>query len=347
MRGNDLRRKDPTEPEIHGIIIVPLWKALALLFVVPLVLLALIVGFAEGSLFSTGVVLAAALGCVAVGTIIGFLFGLPRTTQRDSDEVRDNTNLEQVSDWLVKVLIGASLVQLGKVKSALITYSELLASSVASDCAPFALFLMVYFGVLGFLGAFLLTKLGMPYALKKALESVKDQKAIDLASEAQVMASVLPVMEGALTGISRRQSNTTAATDAEKNEARRAIEVGRDGLTRYPTNRPIAIVLGRLIKEFDGKKEAIAHLDQVVSSFEAAKMTAGNDATNYAALLYNRACYKNLLSDETEEPEKSKLKQSAVEDLQKSWVLDEQNKKEAEQDSDLASLLRELNRTKG
>ena len=56
------------------------------------------------------------------GAAIGFLFGLPRAEKyryikkNDVDhnakeyEYADNTNLEEVSDWLTKIIVGLSLV---------------------------------------------------------------------------------------------------------------------------------------------------------------------------------------------------------------------------------------------
>lgn len=58
------------------------------------------------------------VGCAAwlSGSVLGFLFGVPRfqaDPQADSNRMLPNTNLEQVSDWLTKIIIGATLVQLG------------------------------------------------------------------------------------------------------------------------------------------------------------------------------------------------------------------------------------------
>jgi hypothetical protein len=49
-----------------------------------------------------------------VGGITGFVFGVPRT--RTADDIfgsrrHDNTNLEEISDWLTKILVGLGLVE--------------------------------------------------------------------------------------------------------------------------------------------------------------------------------------------------------------------------------------------
>src|SRR6266850_7688731 len=63
---------------------------------------------------------------LAAGILIGFLFGIPRTLQREGpkdtangnapgEAYGVNTNLEQISDWLTKIIVGVGLVQLGRV----------------------------------------------------------------------------------------------------------------------------------------------------------------------------------------------------------------------------------------
>jgi hypothetical protein len=71
-----------------------------------------------------------AMGAFLAGGVIGFLFALPRSVTVSipgdgggpSRELRDltvrpNTNLEEVSDWIVKIIVGLTLTQLGKIPS--------------------------------------------------------------------------------------------------------------------------------------------------------------------------------------------------------------------------------------
>ncbi|MEA5511943.1 hypothetical protein VB715_19395 [Crocosphaera sp. UHCC 0190] len=71
-----------------------------------------------------------AFSSFALGGLIGFLFGIPRyfnekksynsssqsseNSQSRSNQInyRSNTNLEQISDWLTKILVGVGLTQL-------------------------------------------------------------------------------------------------------------------------------------------------------------------------------------------------------------------------------------------
>jgi hypothetical protein len=131
-----------------------------------------------------------------VGGTVGFIFGVPRTRsgERSSNtaavqggegnegegpapsangsqpaaSVEGNTNLEEISDWLTKMLVGVGLTQLYKVPDQL----KLLASYVADGLrgpdrsAPlilvspeaFALGLIVYFSFVGFLFGYLWTR---------------------------------------------------------------------------------------------------------------------------------------------------------------------------------------------
>lgn len=55
------------------------------------------------------------------GAVLGFLFGVPRLRASVTPATgagggfAPNTNLEQISDWLTKIIVGATLVQLGTI----------------------------------------------------------------------------------------------------------------------------------------------------------------------------------------------------------------------------------------
>src|SRR4029077_17521561 len=58
----------------------------------------------------------------AAGSLVGFLFGVPRAAQQLTQEPTGtgqkrnpylpNTNLEQISDWLTKIIVGVGLVEI-------------------------------------------------------------------------------------------------------------------------------------------------------------------------------------------------------------------------------------------
>jgi hypothetical protein len=60
----------------------------------------------------------------ALGAFIGFLFGVPKALQNNKKRERSlrfvsNSNLEQISDWLTKILVGVGLIQIGELPAAL------------------------------------------------------------------------------------------------------------------------------------------------------------------------------------------------------------------------------------
>ncbi len=118
-----------------------------------------------------------ALACLASGGLIGFIFGIPRVLQGDNPasantdpaasasspgnvsaqaarqavyDQRVNTNLEQISDWLTKILVGVGLINIGKISSDLGKASFYLAQGFGKEQEPFAAALIVYFSIVAF-----------------------------------------------------------------------------------------------------------------------------------------------------------------------------------------------------
>lgn len=82
-----------------------------------------------------------------IGTIGGFLFGIPKArpqwqspdgniapasgaTGEELSTYRDNTNLEEVSDWLTKIIIGLGLVEFQNIVSAVVTAGATVGDSI-------------------------------------------------------------------------------------------------------------------------------------------------------------------------------------------------------------------------
>ncbi|WP_329489067.1 hypothetical protein OG618_20935 [Kitasatospora sp. NBC_01246] len=109
-----------------------------------------------------------------LGGALGFLFGVPRARGGPAGEPHGsyapNTNLEQVSDWLTKVLLGVGLTQLGSLGERLHQLGAALAPALGGGegAAPFAAALVLYFLVLGFLTGWLVTRLALPRVLSGA-----------------------------------------------------------------------------------------------------------------------------------------------------------------------------------
>lgn len=101
---------------------------------------------------------------LSVGAFFGFLFGIPRAAAEDpgNSTYRPSTNLEQVSDWLTKILIGVGLVQLAAISSGLTAIGTLVSGTVSPPPAGVAIvsqLVVVVFLVIGFQSSFLWTRL--------------------------------------------------------------------------------------------------------------------------------------------------------------------------------------------
>ena len=88
---------------------------------------------------------------------------------------RVNTNLEQISDWLTKIIVGWVLFSFGAVPDYLYKASVWMAQSFsvdqsknAADAASFACAFIVFFTIVGFVGGYLLTRLFLAGAFWRA-----------------------------------------------------------------------------------------------------------------------------------------------------------------------------------
>jgi len=131
------------------------------------------------AVLSNGLIIAAA--ATVVGSLLGFLFGVPRTLQvgdepasgegQPSVGYRANTNLEQISDWLTKILVGVGLTQLATVDTRLAALTAYLAPGLSSAAvtapAVFVGSVLVFFACTGFLFAYLWTRLYLGPALRE------------------------------------------------------------------------------------------------------------------------------------------------------------------------------------
>jgi hypothetical protein len=114
---------------------------------------------------------------LSVGGLLGFLFGIPRTTRPRSSEApgsddgrRDMTatpyepsnNLEQVADWLTKILVGVGLVELGTLGGALAKIGDQVAKAVIptpNGTSVVTQVIIITFATIGFLASFLWTRI--------------------------------------------------------------------------------------------------------------------------------------------------------------------------------------------
>jgi len=120
--------------------------------------------------------------CVALGSLVGFIFGIPRTLQRpdrtntspEADKANTpqygaNTNLEEISDWLTKILVGVGLTQLGDLPEALEGIVAYLADRIGVEkCELFILGLLLWSVIGGFFLGYLFARTILPKAFVQA-----------------------------------------------------------------------------------------------------------------------------------------------------------------------------------
>jgi hypothetical protein len=141
--------------------------------------------------FSSSALVGAAF--VSMGALLGFIFGIPRapkvaapapqqrqgaatqpasndaTQYQDQPRFTTNTNLEEISDWLTKILVGAGLVQLGVLPAQLKRLAGFFDESMPLSSEA-ALMIILNFFVLGFMGSYLLTRLFLTEAFRTVEE---------------------------------------------------------------------------------------------------------------------------------------------------------------------------------
>lgn len=116
-----------------------------------------------------------------IGIALGFIFGIPRSLQRQNEDpsengnagkphsaYAENTNLEQISDWLTKIIVGITLVQFDKIIALLNNISAAYGSLFHPTVGPsIAGAIVIYFVIGGFLVGYLWTRIHMANVLRQ------------------------------------------------------------------------------------------------------------------------------------------------------------------------------------
>ncbi len=153
--------------------------------------------------------LATAGAALLAGVLLGFLFGLPRVAVRGNPDAKDssgletNSNLDEVSDWLTKILVGLGLVQLGRISHAVSGIGQELAPGLGGvpGAKGFAIGLLIYAAIDGFLIGYIWTRVDLSRVFQRAHENLRNPvvlegvRAYDQALEAAAQALAAPLPE--------------------------------------------------------------------------------------------------------------------------------------------------------
>jgi hypothetical protein len=134
-----------------------------------------------------GVLIAGMSG--ASGLLLGFLFGIPRSLQREKTNSQSdagvmfaptyetNTNLEQISDWLTKIIVGVGLVEMTAIPDQIQHLGAFLAGAFGVRPVPGALVVaaFVYFSITSFLLSYLWTRLHLTGEFSLAEQRLREQ----------------------------------------------------------------------------------------------------------------------------------------------------------------------------
>jgi hypothetical protein len=129
------------------------------------------------------------------GGLIGFLFGVPHASESDkSQRVGDkrtspeesaqvieygsartytpSTSLEQIADWLTKILVGVGLIEIRAIPGKFVSVASFIASGLGpgDNAQTLALAILIYFSVCGFIFAFLWARIYLARWFREADE---------------------------------------------------------------------------------------------------------------------------------------------------------------------------------
>jgi hypothetical protein len=113
------------------------------------------------------------------GGILGYLFGIPRRGDgRDGREslYKSNTNLEEISDWLTKIVVGLGLVEMRSIGRWVSDVGSQVADAAGlpGQAAPLMVALLAVEAICGFIFFYLWSRLYMPRLFRRAEKDAED-----------------------------------------------------------------------------------------------------------------------------------------------------------------------------
>jgi hypothetical protein len=293
------------------------------------------------------------LACLAIGYVAGFLFAVPRvpkssisTRPDDASEASHtaastashgfhrlgiNTNLEEISDWLTKIMVGLGLVQLRSIPRYVREIGEYVGDGLGKDSGSAASGLVLYFFSLGFISGYLLTRMFFSPAFLLADRAtrggVKDEKAREIASSAKAEIIVDSDVQTAIGALMQ--------APLQVGRIDQLINLLEEHRKKFPLKRKLNIVLARLYAE--GKGELDKSIE-VLNQFVEIKRTARELDEDLADALWNIACNYSSKLGGADGSGRKEIGAKALKALKQSLELVPSYAKDVETDPDLKPL---------
>lgn len=173
-----------------------------------LLLLTLFLFFEENRAFAILSILTVTMAFFISGCVLGFIFGIPKKYQNKQAAVQldkegrpiapedpnytDNSSLEEISDWITKIIIGLGMIQfksiLGMMQNAAENINTSLQWAICADQTchlnfyVFSYALIVFYPIAGAIIGYLWTRIEFPYILNqkdidlKVLKDLQEEK---------------------------------------------------------------------------------------------------------------------------------------------------------------------------
>lgn len=225
------------------------------------------------------------------GGLLGFIFGVPKSLT-DGDHPpggaqtgasQTNTNLEQISDWLTKILVGAGLTSLTSLPgfgAKVIEYLNHNGYEGLPGGGTLAVFLMVYFGTAGFFWSYIETRTTLTDLFNEraarvptdVIQQVRLAPAEPGRPPIQEDAEILRLAPSSLTTVELLDARASAEIRA--NQLGKAIETLQRAMQMAPTNVQIRHKLAFALSSAGRTAEA----DKLITEAKTDAEKAGNTA---------------------------------------------------------------------
>ena len=313
------------------------------------------------------------------GGLLGFLFGIPRILRQsvppkpaNTDDLasdaavlryQPNTNLEEISDWLTKILVGVGLTQISSVPGQLQAFASYTATGLGGfdSSGTFAIGILIYNLVCGFLIGYLWTRFFLAGVLRAADELAELKRTIDtLLSQQQLDARALDLGEQQLADDENRQDvpqadlNETIAKSSEqiKTQIFYRVDLPRpdrrnDDETRAARTRTIpmlrALVASDRQEQWDKSRTllAIALMEQVPPDWDAA-----NRLLDKAIEIRDKRVGAGSAASRWYEFYRAKCRMALDPNLAQKSAADDARKQQIQADLDAASKWRDVDNAK-